>query len=72
MIGVVWGLTISRANSLLQKVIEDYAYCNIKPLKQKISFNEGYVKFENGDKWRAVGASECWRGIKCNVSYIDI
>ena len=72
MIGTVWGSTTARANVQLQKIIGEYNWENVKPIKEKISLNSSFVEFENGDRWKAVPAHEHWRGIKCNISYIDV
>ena len=71
MIGIVWGKTRERAYHQLSQIIEDYHFKGIKATKFINSIVNCFAEFENGDKWKAVGASDSARGNKCNISYID-
>ena len=71
MIGIVWGKTRERAYHQLSQIIEDYHFKGIKAIKSINSIVNCFVDFENGDRWKAVSASDSARGNKCNISYID-
>ena len=58
MRGIIWGKNIERARDRLEMLIEDYAWIKIKPIRVIKSRNEFLVEFENGDKWKAIEASE--------------
>lgn len=72
MIGIVWGKTRERANKQLAQIVEDYHFRDIKVVDKKESkYTTNYVKFDNDDVWKAIGAVDSARGNKCNISYID-
>lgn len=72
MKGLVFGLTLDRAQEKMDKIIEDYEfYWNIKP-KKICSNRSGYsVIFENNDTWYAGSFFEGQRGRKANIIYVD-
>lgn len=72
MRGIVFGSTIDRAKTKMQKIIEDYQMMKIAPVRI-INRRDGITaEFSNGDYWTTFRASESCRGRRCNVAYIDI
>lgn len=74
MKGIIWGNTFESACNKLTDIITDYVRVYGEDIIDDVvrtKYNH-YVTFTNGDVWRAVRAVESSRGIKCNISYIDI
>ena len=70
MRGIVWGLTTEDAKFKLKKIEEAYRpYIDI--MNKRETKNSYELIFANGDYWMACNGSECHRGRKCNISYID-
>lgn len=72
MRGIVFGSTIDRAKTKMQKIIEDYQMMKIAPVRIINRKDSIIAEFSNGDYWTTLGASESCRGRRCNVAYIDI
>lgn len=72
MRGIVWGLTFDAAKEQLGHIERDYELYHTAKLVRKIVTRWEYrLEYDNDDDWRAVGAAENRRGMKCNVSYVD-
>lgn len=69
--GIVWGKTLERALSKLEKIKSDYTYANIEVVKEQQNHWSRFILFSNGDEWYAVSAAANHRGRRCNVSFID-
>ena len=70
MKGIVWGLTFEDAKFKLKKIEEAYQpYTDI--INKRESKHSYELTFSNGDHWIACNGSECHRGRRCNISYID-
>lgn len=73
MKGIVWAVTIEKANEKLEEIIEEYAKIRINSVKRVVNLSThiSTVTFDNGDYWQAVQATEQGKGQRCNISYID-
>lgn len=72
MKGAIWSMTAAEGNEMLEKVIENYTRYGIELRHKKISAISGSTaEFGNGDSWRVCKASDCSRGVRCNVAYIQ-
>lgn len=71
MKGIVWGLTMERAQNKFWSIVEDYKRIGINPVRVSSGSSSTFATFENGDHWMAVRASENQRGRATNISYID-
>ena len=72
MKGVVWGATFGRAQTMIEKIEQNYTYTSAKLIQKRINRNEISLEYDNGDFWRAVSALESKRGIRSNIAYIDL
>lgn len=73
MKGIIWTSKVKypKAEIKLNDIVLKYEKINISVEKHKKSIGNEMVLFSNGDEWRIVKASDCSRGIRCNISYID-
>lgn len=72
MKGAIWSMSAAEGNEMLEKVIENYTRYGITIRNKKISAISGStVEFNNGDYWRVCRASDCSRGVRCNVAYVQ-
>lgn len=73
MRGIVYGSTFEKAETQLEKIIEDYKMIGIEVNERhglRVTRNSIDVDFTNGDWWTAVKASENSHR-RCNIAYID-
>lgn len=71
MKGIIYCNKIEAGLEQFKKIIEDYNAIGIKCEKPRISTNQAFVDFDNGDRWTVVKATDGARGYACNVAYID-
>lgn len=67
MVGIIFGSTLNRANTQMNKLIQDYELMGYK----KISHCKDEVRFNNGDIWYILLSNTSVRGCACNIAYID-
>lgn len=72
MRGTVWGLHFGDAADMLHEIEYNYKYYGIEVENRRETKNDYSIKFKNGDYWRAARASESMRGLRANISYVDI
>ncbi len=72
MRGLVWGFTFSDGRNKLEEIEQNYNYIGIKTIRKINSKNNCLVEFDNGDMWRVARYSESSRGLRANISYVDI
>ena len=73
MRGIVYGSTFEKAETQLEKIIEDYKKIGIEVNERhglRVTRNSIDVDFTNGDWWTAVKANENSRR-RCDIAYID-
>ena len=71
MKGIIYCNKIETGLEQFKKIIEDYNAIGIKCEKPKVSANQAFTDFDNGDRWTVVVVGESARGHACNVAYID-
>ena len=71
MRGIIYCNKLETGLNHFKQIIEDYAKIGIGYEKPIANANRGIVKFNNGDEWIVVRASENARGHSCNITYID-
>ena len=69
--GIVWAYLMEDGNAQLQRIVNDYKRLNINPARQRISQQESWIIFDNGDYWKVRRATDSSRGHRANISYID-
>ena len=69
---VIWSIDIKEGNLKLEEIIKNYEKCGITVCNKKNhSIVGSLVEFSNGDHWRVCSASDHFRGVRCNVAYIQ-
>lgn len=71
MKGIIYCNKIEAGLEQFKKIIEDYDTIGIKCEKPRVSANQAFADFDNGDRWTVVKATDGARGYACNVAYID-
>lgn len=71
MKGIIYCKKLETGLDWFDKIIEDYNTIGIECEIPKVSANQAFTDFYNGDRWTVVVASESARGHACNVAYID-
>ena len=71
MKGIIYCQKLETGLEQFKKIIEDYNTIGIKCEKPRVSVNQAFIDFDNGDRWIVVRAGDNARGHSCNVAYID-
>ena len=69
---IVYKNNSAQANEILERMVQDYQQMGIKCIchhRQKIGYS--WAKFDNGDYWKVIRASDNARGHKCNIIYVE-
>ena len=72
MRGIVWGYTFRDGVNKLKEIEENYNRIGIKSDNKRKTKNNYSIIFSNGDNWQVARYSESSRGLKANISYVDI
>ena len=70
MKGIIYCNKIEAGLEQLKKIIEDYNAIGIKCEKPRVSTNQAFADFDNGDNW-VVTRINNGLGQRCNIAYID-
>lgn len=60
-----------KANEELKKIVDKYNFMLIPVEQCHYKKSGSYARFENGDTWQVVKATETARGYRCNIAYIE-
>ena len=74
MRGIIWYQDPERGLRMFKDVVSSYKSWDIKPSSPtsvRFSSIGCLARFENGDSWELVRASDNARGRTCNIAYID-
>lgn len=71
MKGIVWYKDKTEGFEKLKEIQQQYEKMLYKTTQIKSINNSFEMQCENGDFWIACPARDCFRGHKCNISYIQ-
>ena len=71
MKGVIWYKTKQKGLMRLEKLIDDYDRINIYVQIMQNNMSGVHIRFSNNDVWIVAPATDCSRGIACNIALID-
>lgn len=70
MKGIIYCNKIEAGLEQFKKIIEDYNAIGIKCEKPRVSTNQAFADFDNGDRWTVTRINN-GLGQRCNIAYID-